>query len=62
MRSTLMCAYQNNVQSILIPLFGGGCGEVHPQTIAKMMKLAYDQIHNPPKKLDWDYVESVEKT
>ena len=62
MRSTLMCAYQNNLQSILIPLFGGGCGEVHPQIIAKMMKLAYDQIHNPPKKLDWNYVESVEIT
>ena len=60
MRSTLMCAYQNNVKSILIPLFGGGCGGVHPQIIAKMMKLAYDQIQNPPKKLDWDYADIAE--
>lgn len=60
MRTTLMCAYQNNVKSILIPLFGGGCGGVHPQTIAKMMKLAYDQIHNPPDKLDWSYADIAE--
>ena len=60
MRTTLMCAYQNNVKSILIPLFGGGCGGVHPQTIAKMMKLAYDQIHNPPEKLDWSYADIAE--
>ena len=60
MRSTLMCAYKNNVQSILIPLFGGGCGGVHPQTIAKMMKLAYDQIHNIPKALDWNYADKAE--
>lgn len=57
MRSTLICAYQNNIKSILIPLFGGGCGEVEPQIIAKMMKLAYDQVHNPPKKLDWKYAK-----
>ena len=60
MRTTLMCAYKNNVKSILIPLFGGGCGGVHPQTIAKMMKLAYDQIHNPPDKLDWSYADIAE--
>ena len=60
MRTTLMCAYENNVDSILIPLFGGGCGEVHPKLIAEMMWKAYDQIHNPPKKLDWDYVEERE--
>ena len=60
MRTTLMCAYENNVDSILIPLFGGGCGEVHPKLIAEMMWKAYDQIHNPPKRLDWDYVEEHE--
>ena len=60
MRTTLMCAYKNNVKSILIPLFGGGCGGVHPQTIAKMMKMAYDQIHNPPDKLDWSYADIAE--
>lgn len=60
MRTTLMCAYENNLDSLLIPLFGGGCGEVQPKIIAEMMWKAYDQIHNPPKKLDWDYVEEHE--
>ncbi len=60
MRSTLMCAYQNNVQSILIPLFGGGYGNVQPITIAKMMKFAYDQINNPPKVINWAYIEKIE--
>lgn len=60
MRTTLMCAIQNNTESILIPLFGGGCGEVHPRLIAEMMWKAYAQIKNPPKMLDWDYVEEHE--
>jgi len=60
MRTTLICAKQNNIQSILIPLFGGGCGQVHPKLIAEMMWKAYLQINNPPKKLDWDYVEEHE--
>lgn len=59
MRSTLICAKQNNVKSIVIPLFGGGCGKVAPSIIAKMMNLAYVQINNPPQKLDWKYVEYV---
>ncbi len=58
MRATLMCAHENNIESILIPLFGGGCGEVPPKLIAEMMWKAYDQIHNPPKKLDWDYANA----
>ena len=37
MRTTLMCAYENNAESILIPLFGGGYGEVHPKLIAEMI-------------------------
>ena len=60
MRTTLMCAIQNNIESILIPLFGGGCGEVHPKLIAEMMWKAYAQINNPPKSLNWDYVEEHE--
>ena len=60
MRSTLMCAYQNKVNSILIPLFGGGCGCVETKTIAKMMRYAYNQIQNPPKNLDWSYAHDIE--
>ena len=60
MRSTLICAYANNVESIVIPFFGGGCGNLHPNIVAKMMWKAYVQIHNPPQKLDWDYAYSQE--
>lgn len=60
MRTTLMCAMENNVESILIPLFGGGCGEVPAKLIAEMMWKAYDQIRKPPKKLDWHYAETHE--
>lgn len=60
MRSTLICAYENNVESIVIPFFGGGCGNLHPNIVAKMMWKAYVQIHNPPQKLDWDYAYSQE--
>ena len=60
MRTTLMCAIQNNVENILIPLFGGGCGEVHPKLIAEMMWKAYAQIENPPQKINWDYVDDHE--
>ena len=60
MRSTLMCAINNNVKSMVVPLFGGGCGGVHPQTIAYMMKRAYDQITDPPKELTWQYAISFQ--
>jgi len=60
MRTTLMCAMQNNIESILIPLFGGGCGAVHPRLIAEMMWKAYVQIKDPPQNLSWAYVEEHE--
>ena len=60
MRSTLICAKKNKVKSIVIPLFGGGVGGVHPQTIAEMMRKAFDQVENKPEKLDWSYAFSVE--
>lgn len=44
MKSTLILAKQNNIESILIPLFGAGTGKIKPQIIAKLMKDAYDEI------------------
>lgn len=44
MRTTLMLAKQNNVKSILIPLFGSSTGGINPKNIAIMMRQAYDQI------------------
>lgn len=60
MRSTLICALNNKVKSIVIPMFGGGCGEVHPQLIAELMRKAYDQVYNPPKEISWEYAFKVE--
>ncbi len=56
MRTTLMAAMQNNVESIVIPAFGAATGKVPRQTIAKLMKSAYNQIQNPPVELSWDVI------
>lgn len=60
MRTTLIVAKKNNIKSILIPMFGAHVGKVKPQIVAKMMWNAYTQINNPPKKIDWDYVETID--
>lgn len=57
MRATLMCAIKNNVQSIVIPAFGGNCGGLSSDIIAHMMKEAYNQVMNPPKEINWDYAD-----
>lgn len=44
MRTTLMCALENDINKIVIPAFGGACGQVNPITIASMMRKAYQQI------------------
>ena len=44
MRTTLMEAIKNNVESIVIPAFGGATGMVPYRTIAKLMKMGFDQI------------------
>ncbi len=43
-RTSLMCALENNVESIVIPAFCGEYGEVSPKVIAKHMYEAYKQI------------------
>lgn len=58
MRSCLMTAKKNNVKSIVIPAFGGACGRVDSDTIASLMRKAYDQVNNPPQMLNWDYANS----
>lgn len=51
---------KNGVKSILIPMFGASTGNVKPQVVSEMMFKAYIQISNPPKKIDWNYVETIE--
>lgn len=59
MRTTLITAKQNNVENILIPMFGSLTGGIHPRIVAKMMRYAYEQIQEPPEKLTWDYVRKL---
>ena len=60
MRTTLIEAKKNKIESILIPMFGAHTGNVKPQIVSKMMWKAYEQINNPPSKIDWQYVETID--
>ena len=60
MRTTLMVALENNVKSIVIPIFGGLTGEVEPETAAKLMWLGYDRIMRPNKTIDWDVAWGID--
>ena len=44
MRTTLMMAINNRINSIVIPAFGGSTGKVLPDVIAKYMKSGYKQV------------------
>ena len=57
MRSCLLLAKKNNIESIVIPAFGGACGNVKYSIIAKMMFSAYHQVNNPPKEISWSYAD-----
>lgn len=55
MRTCLMTAIENKVESIVIPAFGDGYGLLAEEVVAQMMFKAYQQIMNPPSSIDWDY-------
>lgn len=59
MRSALLLAKKNNIQSIVIPAFGGDCGNVNYSILTKMMYDAYTQVMFPPNKLDWEYAYRI---
>lgn len=54
-RATLICALENNIDSIVIPAFGGGCGKIEPNIIAKQMQLAFDTIYNRTDEINWKF-------
>ena len=58
MRTTLLCALNNDVNRIIIPAFGGECGFVDYDLIARMMKAAYVQINSNRNQINWDLVDS----
>lgn len=57
MRTCLITAIDNSIQSIVIPAFGGGCGAVPASLIGSLMYNAYAQIMNPPSELNWEYAK-----
>lgn len=61
MRTTLIEAMKQEVDNIVIPAFGGLTGKVPYEDIAKMMYLAYKQIYNQPKELNWGYALHIAK-
>lgn len=61
MRTTLIEALRQEVDSVVIPAFGGLTGRVPYDVIAKMMFLAYKQICNQPKELRWGYALWIAK-
>lgn len=55
MRTTLIEAIKQEVNSIVIPAFGGLTGKVPCDIVAKMMFLAYKQVFNKPNEINWGY-------
>ncbi len=56
MRSTLIEAMRKGIKMMVVPAFGAGCGLLPFDTVAELMAAAYRQVADPPKKLDWEYV------
>ena len=53
MYSCLVEAEKHNCKSILIPAFGGLTGKVPKETIAHLMRMAYERLINPPTNKNW---------
>lgn len=59
MRNCIINAKHHGLNNIVIPAFGGCCGEVPYNIIAKMMHLGYQQLKNIPKTINWSYAHWV---
>lgn len=59
MRNTLITALNNNIQSIIIPAFGGATGGVQLNTIAYMMYQAYLSLINPIKCTNFSMINML---
>lgn len=56
MRSVLLTCIKHKIKSVVIPAFGGCTGRMDKREIANMMRLAYEQINNIPKEMDWNSI------
>ena len=62
MRTTLIEAKRQDVQSIVIPAFGGLCGQIPCEQLACYMYLAYEQIINfKPHNISWQDAMDTQK-
>lgn len=59
MRTCLIEAKKNNIESIVIPMFGGACGHISSDTVARMMYEAYNQLKDVPEEINWEYASKV---
>lgn len=59
MRSCLIEAKKNNIESIVIPMFGGQTGCIDSNTIASMMYEAYKQLQDVPEEINWEYANKI---
>jgi O-acetyl-ADP-ribose deacetylase (regulator of RNase III) len=57
MRSCLILAIKKDIESIVIPAFGGFYGQLQPDKVDEMMWRAYRQLSAPPKEISWEYVD-----
>ena len=63
-RTALIEAEKQEINSIVIPAFGGLTGKVPCDEVAKMMFLAYEQIRTKPTEIDeinWSYAFNIAK-
>lgn len=58
-RSALICAAKNDINSIILPLFGGGCGNVPAHIIGQTMSAAYSQLLCPEYHESWETVRQL---
>ena len=59
MRTCLIEAKKNNIENIVIPMFGGCTGCINSDTIARMMYLAYNQLKEVPEEINWEYANKI---
>ena len=52
-RSCIMEALKAELNTIVIPAFGGCCGKVNPKMIADYMERAFYSFSNVPNELNW---------
>jgi len=59
MRSALIEAKKHNIESIVIPMFGGTTGCIPSNIIASLMYEAYKQLQDVPQELNWEYANKI---